>query len=249
MLTNRQHSINYWSQRNPHRGFRSFLLCCKKNNDLPQLPKDIQKHLLKYVVTYIPLHLPIKGNPTIVKNKVTGESFKFLQIKPNPRQIDLVKNITLNLPENTLQCVHLSARRYGSEHYRVNAVFWIKDERIANLILSMEKQIFESVPKEVHLDPIKPTIVKSKSNGYTLFYSYHTQQVTHNWTIAEYYQYNVIDHVSLINQSLKSKYTKEIILKKGEWVNSKIQLQIFGICNKVRQRSKLLYTLFNMAIP
>jgi len=215
-MTKKENSINYWSKRNPCQGFRTFLWCYNQRLDLPWLSKDIKKILYKYIAYHL--------------------QFNKLSKNRSPK-IDTVNNISMTFPNNSLQCVGLTVCRINNNNnWRCKAIFRFNDDKIYALLMRLEKRLFDSVPQNVFIYPVKSIIDKCES-GYTLFYSFTNWNGIYNSLPYKYpdKRYFSIDNIQI---------GKNRILTKGEWINYSIKLQICGIFNKKEdRRSRMSFIL------
>jgi hypothetical protein len=164
-MVSREESIAYWSQRNPWRCFKEFLLChyrMVKQGDILKMPSDMRKLLFYYFQKYIQFH----------KKKSSGS-----------KCIDIVTPINFIIPEGTMKCIHISGRKLGREIFHYRLAFKIQDPRILHRLVEFETNIKQSLEFETNISLEFETNIslefetnknwKSMLKESTLFYTMH----------------------------------------------------------------------------
>lgn len=119
-------SIAHWHGYSDARAFLAFLSCLSKRDDIPKLPKDIKQLLFAHVKRLLSFHIP-----------------------PSKKSMDLVNEVFVAIPANTLQCHKLLIKCMGGKSLvRIQCQFQILSPEVANEIRSIEDRISDSLPRE-----------------------------------------------------------------------------------------------------
>lgn len=242
-------SKSYWSKRDAKRGFLTFLLCVKKKQF--KLPSDIKKLIYDELKKYYPF---------------------LLQSRPYKihRQHDLLHEIVIDIPADTLRCVHLRVRDKGCNNKTaVRCVFTIYNNDIGNKIMEIEnnvinsmyhrtnnitrdsyeyrKSIIKSPRTKITYEPNgitkdSYTIRKSESDSFkfTLFYNYRVDHL-HNYKDPNHeYFGNVLEPVESVNINNKTS----IKFVEGKIVVAPLKMIIKGVFNDERNKqTRIIYRL------
>jgi len=141
----RDESIEYWKYRNPKICFNVFLLCLKKREDIPWLPKDIRKLLFDYFNKFVQFHHNKLGKWDLSCLNYGNQKYENKIQKLT--QLDFVEPINYIIHANSIYCTHISYSRFGRDKSHTKFAFKIVSDKVIKDLTEIENRNKMSLEK------------------------------------------------------------------------------------------------------